>query len=33
MASHRTQSIAGIIVVAALLFIFQNTRTGDFHFL
>jgi uncharacterized integral membrane protein len=27
------QIIAAIIVVAALLFIFQNTYTGDFHFL
>ena len=27
------QIIAAIIVVAALLFIFQNTRTGDFRFL
>ena len=27
------QIIAAIIVVAALLFIFQNTQTGDFHFL
>lgn len=27
------QIIAAIIVVAALLFIFQNTHTGDFHFL
>jgi uncharacterized integral membrane protein len=25
--------IAGLIVIAALLFIFQNTQTGDFHFL
>ena len=27
------QIIAAIIVVAAVLFIFQNTRTGDFRFL
>ena len=27
------QIIAAIIGVAALLFIFQNTRTGEFHFL
>ena len=27
------QIIEAIIVVAALLFIFQNTHTGDFHFL
>lgn len=27
------QIIAAIIVVAALLFIFQNTKTGEFHFL
>jgi uncharacterized integral membrane protein len=27
------QIIAAIIVVAALLFIFQNTHKGDFHFL
>ena len=27
------QIIAAIIVVVALLFIFQNTKTGDFHLL
>jgi uncharacterized integral membrane protein len=27
------QIIAAIIALAALLFIFQNTHTGDFHFL
>jgi uncharacterized integral membrane protein len=27
------QIISAIIVIAALLFIFQNTKTGDFHFL
>lgn len=27
------QIIAAIIVIAALLFIFQNTKTGHFHFL
>jgi uncharacterized integral membrane protein len=27
------QIIAAIIVVAALFFIFQNTKTGHFHFL
>ena len=27
------QIVAAIILVAALLFIFQNTKTGDFHFL
>ena len=25
--------IGGVIVIVALLFIFQNTQTGDFHFL
>ena len=25
--------VAALLVVAALLFIFQNTQTGDFHFL
>jgi uncharacterized integral membrane protein len=25
--------IAAVIVIAALLFIFQNTQTGEFHFL
>ena len=25
--------IAGVIVIVALLFIFQNTATGEFHFL
>ena len=29
----RQQIIAAIIVVAALLFIFQNTHTGEFDFL
>ena len=27
------QIIAAIIVVAAMIFIFQNTKTGHFHFL
>jgi uncharacterized integral membrane protein len=29
----RKRVIGGIIAIIALLFIFQNTATGDFHFL
>lgn len=29
----RTRVIAGVIIILALFLIFQNTTTGDFHFL
>jgi len=34
MASSTARNIIGaVIVIVALLFIFQNTQTGNFHFL